>query len=124
MENKGIKSTGKPGRNNSQTKAGYSTKVKGRQKTIFAIFGILLCVILAQGIITCVGLKNQERKIANEYNQLIEKKADLEETLQYINTPEYIEQSAREMLKMVMPGEVLYVLRDEGEGKSENGNGQ
>lgn len=124
MENKGIKSAGKTDKKNTQAKAGYATRVKSRQKTIFAIFSILLCIILAQGIITCVGLKNQEKSIENEYSQLLQKKADLEENLQYINTPEYVEQSAREMLKMVMPGEVLYVLRDEGEGNADNGSGK
>jgi cell division protein FtsB len=44
-------------------------------------------------------------------NQALEvEKAMLEYELQHVDSPEYIEQQARTMLKMIKPGEIFYVV--------------
>ncbi len=82
------------------------------QHIITVVFVILLIFIIIKGTISFIDLKAQQRQTEKTYGELQDKKAELQETLQYINTPEYIENTAREMLKMVMPGEILYILKD------------
>ena len=45
-----------------------------------------------------------------EQEMLIETRDKLIRELENVNNPEYIEQQARSQLRLVMPGEVLYIL--------------
>ncbi|QAT41779.1 FtsB family cell division protein [Aminipila luticellarii] len=81
---------------------------------------IYLCVIL--GIMLVIGvsifhvfsLQREYKNIAAQNKALKEQRQDLTEELGNVNNPEYIEQQARQQLKMVKPGEVLYVLPQKG----------
>lgn len=87
------------------------------QKTMVIIFVIVLIFVVVKGVISFVELKSQQKEVEAKYESLVSEKEELENTLEYINTPEYIEKAARDMLKMVMPGEILYVLKDENGDK-------
>ena len=47
--------------------------------------------------------------------ELNKTKAQLTEELREVKSDEYVEQQARSELRMIFPGEVLYVLQDENE---------
>ncbi|MBQ4340826.1 MAG: septum formation initiator family protein [Firmicutes bacterium] len=80
-------------------------------------FVVILIFIVIKGIFSFIDLKAQQNEVEEKYANMLAEKEELQETLVYINTPEYIEKTARDMLKMVMPGEILYVLKD---GNTEN----
>lgn len=82
---------------------------------------VLLVAIMARGVINIFSLKIQQSEAEQQYQEKVDEKARLEVTLNYINTPEYIEQVARDKLKMVMPGEILYVLKDANTVESGDG---
>ena len=82
------------------------------QSMITIIFIVLLIFVLVKGITFFAEIKSQQNEVEQKYSDLKAKKIELEEELEYIGTPEYIENAAREKLKMVMPGEILYVLKD------------
>ena len=90
----------------------FATGEANLQRLIYVIFVVALAIVLIRGAVSFHSLKAEERAVDKEYAQLQEQKAELEENLKYINTPEYIERTARDTLKMVMPGEILYVMRD------------
>ena len=50
------------------------------------------------------------KKVLIENTKLKKERESLKEELKHVNEPEYIEQQAREQLKMVKPGEVMYIL--------------
>ena len=102
---KGIRRANRVGRK-------FATGEANLQRLIYVIFAIALAIVLIRGAVTFHSLKVEERAVQEKYEQLQEEKAELEQNLKYINTPEYVERAARDMLKMVMPGEILYVLRD------------
>lgn len=106
----------------SRTKKSVSPDKRiGRIITI--IFVVVLAIVVLRGCISTFQLKSEQAEVEKTYADLQEKKADLEEELKYINTPEYIEQTARDMLKMVKPGEILYIIRgkeDADDGASAN----
>lgn len=80
-------------------------------------FVVVLIFVVAKGIFSFIDLKAQQNEVEEKYANMQAEKKELQETLEYINTPEYIEKTARDMLKMVMPGEILYVLKD-GDGEN------
>ena len=105
------KSSGKSGSiqiNSSRTK-----------RLIAVIFMVLLLIIIVRGIFNIVSLKQQEKDLEQTYQEKVEEKEKLEKMREYISSDEYIEQTARDLFKMVKPGEILYILEDEETDKKD-----
>lgn len=83
------------------------------QRVLTTVFIVLLVLVVVRGGVTFFDLKGQQNEVEEKYETMQQEKKELQATLKYINTPEYVEQAARDMLKMVMPGEVLYVMKDQ-----------
>lgn len=83
---------------------------RNRKRLIYlcVIFGIM--VVIGVSIFHVYSLQREYKNIVAQNKALQEKKRDLSEELGNVNNPEYIEQQARQQLKMVKPGEVLYIL--------------
>ena len=93
------------------------TNQKNRKK--FFYMGAILFIVIVIGVaIFNVHLINKEYEATlAQHNELLETKKDLQEELKHVNETDYIEQQAREQLKMVKPGEIMYILpQQEGEG--------
>ena len=80
-----------------------------RRMVYFLIFLAIICVIGASAF-NIISLKLTESKTIKEHEALLKQKAKLERTYSQVSSPEYIEQQARQQLKMIKPGEILYVL--------------
>ncbi len=105
-------------------RAATRSRVKaGRRKKNITYAVIILCIIAAIGVslLNIVSLKSEynEAKAVNE--QLTEQKEELEEQLKDTTEDEYIEKEAREQLRMVKPGETVYIVpnQDDASHKSE-----
>jgi cell division protein FtsB len=85
----------------------------------FFVFLFILCIIGVSAF-NIVSLKLTEAKTMKEQQALLEQKDKLEKVYSQVNSPEYIEQQARQQLRMIKPGEILYVLPDE-DGKKDKG---
>lgn len=93
--------------------------IKRNRKRLVYI-GVLLGIIAVIGVSAfhVISLQNEYRDIAAQNKALKEKRVELKEELGKVNDIEYIEQQAREQLKMVKPGEILYILPDEDATKA------
>lgn len=83
---------------------------KNRRRLIyFAIFLVFLAVIgvLAYRIFA---LTQEKARLETEQERLLMTKDRLEKELESVNSPEYIEQQARSHLRLIRPGETLYIL--------------
>jgi cell division protein FtsB len=80
-----------------------------RRMVYFAVFFVIFGII-AVSAFNIVSLKLAEARTMKEQQDLLEQKARLERIYSRVNSPEYIEQQARQQLKMIRPGEILYVL--------------
>jgi len=86
-------------------------KIKRNRKRFFytAIMTIFV-VVIGFSVYNVVSVHSHlEESIASQEALQIEK-ARLEYELQHVDSPEYIEQQAREKLKMIMPGETFYIV--------------
>lgn len=93
---------------------------KKRKKFLFITFAALLIIVAVFGnkVYTIYRLSQEkaaaEKKLA-EINYDIGK---LQEELTRIKNPEYIEHQARNQLRMIYPGEVLYIILDNQKNES------
>jgi cell division protein FtsB len=96
---------------------------KARRRLIYlVIFLAILCVIAASAF-NIINLKLTEARTLKEQQDLLAQKARLERIYSQVNSPEFIEQQARQQLKMIRPGEILYVLPDKNNSKKTTGGG-
>lgn len=90
-------------------------KIKKITRNILAYLVVAVFVISIAGfsVFKIVDLKMESNELHAQQKALLEEKEKLTEQLKNVNNPEYIEQEARKQLKMIMPGETLYILQDD-----------
>ena len=75
--------------------------------SLIVLFLLIGCAFSIKNIVTLHIEKSHLEKTQKELEQ---KKDDLTAELKNVNELDYIEEQARKQLKMIKPGEVLYVL--------------
>jgi cell division protein FtsB len=93
-------------------------KLKKVSRNIFVYLMVAVIVLSVAGfsIFRIIDLKVEENQLIAQQEALIQEKDKLKEQLANVNNPEFIEQEARKQLKLIMPGETLYILKDETDG--------
>lgn len=88
--------------------------IKARQKVIViaAIVLIVVGVLFSKSLFQIIELRAEKEEAQLKLDELIEKIERLEEEKKKVTSDEYIEQQAREQLRMIYPGEVLYIVLD------------
>lgn len=94
---------------------------KARRRMVYFVITLVILGIIAASAFNIISLKLTEAKTMKEHQELLEQKARLEKVYSQVNSPEYIEQQARQQLKMIRPGEILYVLPDKEQKKTTGG---
>ncbi|MDR3294374.1 MAG: septum formation initiator family protein [Clostridiales Family XIII bacterium] len=89
-------------------------------KLYILILLVLLLVVTVYGG-QILNLKSEEESAVSELEAALDRKARLETELSHIDDPAYIEQQARTRLRMIKPGELLYVLPEAPRGLSDAG---
>lgn len=87
---------------------------KSRRKVYaiaIALF-ILLGVLFGRNVYQIIQLTKEKKVQAEKLEQLEDDINRLNEELTRVTSKEYIEQQAREQLRMIYPGETLYVVTD------------
>ena len=102
---------------------------KKRRKRVKINYGRLLAILCVIVLVGTVGF--YVRRITSlhaEKEQLLAEKAELEQTkdeklneLENVNDLDYIEEQARKQLKMIKPGEVLFVIDEKVQEAAEAG---
>ena len=71
-------------------------------------------------IVNWMRVKNKAELIENENaEELTQMKEDLSVEAQLVNSAEYMEQQARETLRMIKDGELLFIISDENPSQEE-----
>lgn len=82
-----------------------------------------LAVVLYYGY-SVFQVESEQERVEAEKAALMAEKARLEEELRHVTDPSYIEQQARTELRMIRPGEILYVLPEKDSKENKEGNGE
>ena len=84
-------------------------------RLILTVIIVILIFFAAISVKNIVSLHVEKNELEEENARLEDEKDRLQNELENADDPEYIEEQARQQLRMVMPGEVLYIIEEEGE---------
>lgn len=90
---------------------------RNRKRLIYFFIILAIMVVIGMSIFHVYSLRKEYENIIVYNKELKDEKQDIIEELGNVNNPEYIEQQAREQLKMIKPGEILYILPHENAGE-------
>lgn len=85
-----------------------------RRRLIYICVIVFLLAVTAWMARSVVELKHEQNELKAKQQALEEKKAELQKEKKKMQSSEYIEEQARQQLKMIKPGEILYVLPNDG----------
>ena len=85
-----------------------------RRRVMFSFVIVLVIVATFASVYNIIALKIERAAAVSQLQSLEKEKEALDEELNKVGGKEYIEQQAREQLKMILPGETLYVLKGNG----------
>ena len=88
-------------------------KKVSRNIIFFLMMALIVLSVAGFSIFKIIDLKMEEHQLLAQQEALLQEKEKLKEQLANVNNPEFIEQEARKQLKLIMPGETLYILKDE-----------
>lgn len=98
------------------------TRVRMNQtKKMFYLTAVMIALaVTTYYAYNVIAVEIAQNKVNAEHTALVMEKVRLEEELKNVSDPKYIEQQARTQLRMIFPGEVLYILPDKQEEQNEN----
>ncbi|NLD11581.1 FtsB family cell division protein [Aminicella lysinilytica] len=87
-------------------------------KLRLVLIAVIIVLIVAMGlsIKNVMDLRQEQAQLKQTNSSLKDRKVQLETELKNVNNLNYIEEQARIQLKLIKPGEVLYVLDDDDSG--------
>ena len=88
------------------------------------IFIIIAMVVVAVSLKNIFSLRSEQKELKSINKALLAEKASLQEELKNVNDFEYIEEQARIQLRLVKPGEILYILEDEDQAETDDKAGK
>ncbi len=94
---------------------------KRRRMLIYAAIIVSIIAVVGVSVFNIISLKQEQKEIKKQQELLQEEKAEKEKELENINDPEYIEEQARAQLRLVLPGEKIYVFPSLDESGKESG---
>ena len=96
-------------------RAGRKKKPMTPVRIAVIAIALIALICLSCSIWKIVSLKIEESRSRDRIAELKEEKKELEEEVSGIGTEEYIEEQARQWLKMAKSGEIIYVFGNEDE---------
>lgn len=81
-----------------------------RKKALYAVIILFIIAAIGMSAMNIVKLKAEQREVKEQQQQLLEEKKQLQDQLKQADDPVYVQDAAREVLRMVNPGETIYVM--------------
>jgi len=80
---------------------------------MIVIIAVCIIAVIFLSVLNVISLKKEEYEVKKQTEALQEQKKELEQQLEQINDPDNLEQQARDQLRLIKPGEVLYMFPEE-----------
>ena len=89
---------------------------KSRKATLLKLLVVgFIVVAFIISIKNIFVLRYEKNKLEEEHQMLISEKDQLNDELKNVNDKDYIEEQARIQLRMIKPGEIIYILQEDKE---------
>lgn len=96
---------------------------KTRRKIITGITIAIIVLLVFLLVFNIISLKKEQYDTKKEQQALKQQKAELQKELENAETPENIEAQARQQLRLIKPGEVLYIFPSEITDRDDSSTG-
>ena len=80
---------------------------------MIAIVVLVIIAVIGWAVFSIVSLKKEQHDTLKEQEELKQEKEQLEQELENINDAENLEEQARSQLRLIKPGEILYMFPEE-----------
>lgn len=105
---------------NKEEPSKRKTAKRYRRRFVYGAIVLAIAILIGTSVFRLISLKLEESKAEANLESLKQEQKELQEELSLVYSKEYIEQQAREQLRMIYPGETLYVLKDKETNDGEN----
>ena len=85
-------------------------KRRGKPNKVVLVLVIVIAIGLFASVRNITRLQSEHKRIKDQNLKLSEKRDDLKRELKNVNSREYIEKRAREQLRLVNPGEIIFTF--------------
>lgn len=97
-------------------------KVKvNKMKLTFTVIVVVMIAVVGVSVGNIFSLRAEQKELEKTRQELLSEKATLKEELENVNDIEYIEEQARMQLKLIKPGEILYILEEDAKKADKDG---
>jgi len=86
-----------------------------KKRNFYAAVMIIIIAIIGVSVFNVISVNSKLTQAVAEQYSLEKEKEKLTNELKEVDSPAYIEYQARTLLKMIKPGEIYYVVPEEGE---------
>lgn len=86
---------------------------KNRRRLLTGLIVVCIIAVVSFSVINIISLKKEQHDVLAQQEQLEKEKKQLQKELDNINDPENLEEQARNQLRLIKPGETLYMFPDE-----------
>lgn len=86
---------------------------RARRRLTLAIVIVALALVLFLFVMNIVSLKREQHDVMQQQQQLEKQKEELQKALEDTDDTENIEEQARNQLRLIKPGETLYLFPEE-----------
>lgn len=86
---------------------------KRRRKILTGLIILGIIGAMSLSLVNIISLKKEQHDVLAEQEQLKQQKQELQKELDNVSDPENIEEQARNQLRLIRPGEMLYMFPDE-----------
>ena len=88
---------------------------KNRRRLIYTAIMLIIVAVIGLSIYNIITLHVEKSQLEAKNAALMAEREKLQNEIKNVDNPEYIEQQAREQLRLIKPGEILYVLPPKAE---------
>lgn len=108
------------GREKKQSEKGKkgSIRLNAKQKRIAALLAVFILVIGVTYGRKIIRLKAENRALKQQQQELKEEQSRLTKELKNINSKDYIQEQARKKLRLLNKDEIMFIFKDEDDGKN------
>lgn len=93
-----------------------------KKHRLIVLFGILAALaaiaLVARSAVLVLDLEAEKKEAQAKLDAVTKNRDQLQEELESVYSAEYVEQEARSELRMIYPGEILYIINDYDAGSS------
>ena len=95
-------------------KPGKKVRINGG-RMVLTILVVVLVLVLLMSVRGIFALRAEQKALKEQNEALLLEKETLKDELKNVSDKEYIEEQARIQLKLIKPGEILYILEKDKE---------